>query len=81
MDGVQFVDHHSQLRDAQRSHQHGMLARLATLLEARFKFAARSVHDEQRDVRLVGTRYHVGDKVLVAGSIEQRHLSMKIKKI
>ena len=67
-DCVEFVDGDDDALDAHAAYEEGVFFRLA--FEARFKVASAGVDDENGEVGLACTGNHVGDKVSVAGGVE-----------
>ena len=68
---VQLVHHHNQVTHAKRPHEQRVLLCLPVIIKSAFEFAAGGVDYEQGSVGLGGARDHVGDKVAVAGGVEE----------
>jgi len=78
-DQVELVDGRHDLGDSEAAHEHDVLARLSTAIEARLELTGRGAHNKKRAVRLRGARDHVRDEVPVSGSVEYGDIPVRCR--
>lgn len=69
--GIELVNSDDDLLHAETAHKQRVLPRLPAALESLFECAARTIDDQDRNVRLSSSRDHVWHKVAVTGCVNE----------
>ena len=77
---VQLIDGCHDLGDPEAAHEHDVLARLPTAIEACLELTSRGAYHKKRAVCLRSTRDHVWDKVAVSRSVKYSDVPVRCRK-